>query len=183
MNWMRRFGFGWKAAAGGAVLACCAAAAWGSTGYTATGTLGSGDAGKKLQDGTVYVVPSDATISRIGTTSSALYVADNATAVVFIPQGVTLRVFGGNGNGATSAGAGIRVNPGSTLVVTGGGMLDVMGGGGERDVIDGAAGVFDADSVITFAAQAAAHVPAVLFAVARGQFFGNYCKSVERGLE
>lgn len=155
-------------------LAWGAASAW--AGYTATGTLGSGDAGKKLQDGTVYVVPSDATISRIGTTSSALYVADNATAVVFIPQGVTLKVFGGNGNGSTSAGAGIRVNPGSTLVVTGGGMLDVMGGGGERDVIDGAVGVFDADSVITFAAQAAAHVPAVLFAVARGQFFGNYCK-------
>ena len=65
-------------------------------GFTSSGTLGAGDVGKTLQNGMVYKVESSATISRLGTTLSALYVADNATTVLYIPAGVTLTVHGGN---------------------------------------------------------------------------------------
>ena len=99
-----------------------------STGFTSSDTLGAGDEGKTLQNNTVYRVTSNATISRLGTTSSALYVADNATAVIYIPKGITLTVNGGNASGTTGAGAGIRLNSGSTLVVTGQGTLNVTGG-------------------------------------------------------
>ena len=51
-------------------------------GFTTVDTLGAGDEGKTLKNNTVYKVTANATISRIGTTSSALYVADNATTVL-----------------------------------------------------------------------------------------------------
>ena len=48
--------------------------------------------------------------------------------MLYIPNGVTLTVNGGNASGTEGAGAGIRVDPGSTLVVTGEGTLNVTGG-------------------------------------------------------
>ena len=98
-----------------------------STGFKSSGTLDSSNVGKTLYDGTVYVVPQNATISR-STPYTALYVADGATAVIYVPTGVTLTVKGGNAKGTEGAGAGIRVPPASTLVVTGGGTLNVTGG-------------------------------------------------------
>ena len=97
-----------------ALLAPCAARA----GFTTVDTLGPGDEGKTLKNNTVYKVTANATISRIGTTSSALYVEGGAKTVLYVPKGVTLNVYGGHASGTTSAGAGIRLNDGSTLIVT-----------------------------------------------------------------
>ena len=96
-------------------------------GFKSSGTIGSSDAGKNLENGTVYVVSEDATLSR-ATPNSTLYVRDNATTVIYVKKGVTLTVNGGNASGTEGAGAGIRLNNGSTLIVTGGGRLSVTGG-------------------------------------------------------
>jgi hypothetical protein len=106
-------------------------AARASTGFTASDTLDGNDLGKELRNGTVYVVPQNATIARPSTSAnSALYVNNNSTAVIYIPSNVTLTVKGGNAQGTEGAGAGIRLNSGATLVVTGQGKLDVTGGSG-----------------------------------------------------
>ncbi len=90
-------------------LFALAPAARASTGFTTSDTLGSGDAGKNLVNGTVYVVPQDATIERPShSANSALYVQNDATAVIYIPSGVTLTVKGGNAQGKEGAGGGIR---------------------------------------------------------------------------
>ena len=85
-------------------------------GFTARATLSSTQDGPQLTNNTVYVVSSDTTIDRpSGSTLSAMYVANGATAVIYIPSNVTLTVTGGNASGTESAGAGIRLNSGSTL--------------------------------------------------------------------
>ena len=96
-------------------------------GLATSDTIGSGDVGKTLKNNTVYVVPKSATLTRT-TPYTALYVEPGATTVLYIPNGVTLTVNGGNASGTEGAGAGIRVDPGSTLVVTGEGTLNVTGG-------------------------------------------------------
>ena len=111
------------------VLSLFASAALASTGFTTRATLSTTQEGPTLANGTVYVVSSDTTIDRpSGSTLSAMYVADGATAVIYIPKNVTLTVNGGNASGTESAGAGIRLYNGSTLIVTGGGRLNVSGG-------------------------------------------------------
>ena len=96
-------------------------------GFTSSGTLGG--VGAHLANNTVYVVSSDATIERpANSPNTALYVDDGATTVLYIKKGVTLTVKGGNAQGTAGAGAGIRLNDGSTLIVTGGGKLNVTGG-------------------------------------------------------
>ena len=112
-----------------AALSIFAFAARAGTGFTSSATLSTTQDGPTLANGTVYFVPSDATIDRpSGSTLSAMYVADGATAVIYIPKNVTLTVRGGNASGTESAGAGIRLYNGSTLIVTGGGTLNVTGG-------------------------------------------------------
>ena len=112
-----------------AALSILASAARAGTGFTSSATLSTTQDGPTLANGTVYFVPSDATIDRpSGSTQSAMYVADGATAVIYIPKNVTLTVCGGNASGTESAGAGIRLYNGSTLIVTGGGTLNVTGG-------------------------------------------------------
>jgi len=96
-------------------------------GFTSSGTIGNGDLGAELEDGKVYVVSENTTLSRT-TPYSALYVKSGATTVIYVKKGVTLTVNGGNASGTEGAGAGIRVNDGSTLIVTGGGNLNVTGG-------------------------------------------------------
>lgn len=111
-------------------MALCAALPMAArAGFTARATLSTTQDGPTIINGTVYVVSSDTTIDRpAGSTLSAMYVADNATAVIYIPKNVTLTVNGGNASGTEGAGAGIRLNNGSTLIVTGGGRLNVSGG-------------------------------------------------------
>ena len=88
MNTRRSAPFGSRARAFGALALCALApVARASTGFTQSGTLGSGDAGKNLANGTVYVVSQDATIERPSTSAnSALYVQDGATTVLYIPR-------------------------------------------------------------------------------------------------
>ena len=110
-----------------AALSLLAPAVRASTGLTSSDTIGNGDVGKTLKNNTVYVVPHSATITRT-TPYTALYVEPGATTVLYIPNGVTLTVNGGDASGTEGAGAGIRVDPDSTLVVTGEGTLNVTGG-------------------------------------------------------
>lgn len=92
-------------------------------GFATSGSLGG--VGSRLKDGTVYTVFEDKTITR-STIYSATYVDDNATTVIYIHKGVTLTIQGGDASG--KYGAGIRLNSGSTLIVTGEGTLNVKGG-------------------------------------------------------
>ncbi|MBR2838405.1 MAG: hypothetical protein IKE55_06470 [Kiritimatiellae bacterium] len=109
-------------------MALCAFAPFAArAGFTKSGTIGSSDVGMTLKDGTVYMVPSSTTLTRT-TPYAALYVKDNSTAVIYIPTGVTFTVRGGNASGTESAGAGIRIEEGSTLIVTGEGSLIATGG-------------------------------------------------------
>lgn len=94
-------------------------------GFDTSGSLGG--VGSRLKDGTVYTVFEDKTITR-GSIYSATYVDDNATTVIYIHKGVTLTIQGGDASGKYGAGAGIRLNSGSTLIVTGEGTLNVKGG-------------------------------------------------------
>lgn len=55
-------------------------------------------------------------------------ISENATVVLYIPQGVTLTARGANGSGRTGGGAGILVPPSSTLVITGAGTVNARGG-------------------------------------------------------
>ena len=89
--------------------------------------------GQTLAGDTVYRVPTDWwLVASAG--NNALNVADNATAVLYIPKGVTLTVNGGNASGTTGAGSGIYVPSSSTLIVTGGGKLIATGGNAANGV-------------------------------------------------
>ena len=83
----------------------------------------------------VYVVSQNTSIFRPdGSFASAMYVANGSVPVIYIKHGVTLTVTGQNSSGTTSGGAGIRLNDGSTLIVTGGGTLNVTGANGVNGV-------------------------------------------------
>ena len=117
----------WLSALFVVALSLLAQTARASTGFTMSDTIGRGDVGKTLRNGTVYVVPKSVTLTRT-TPYTALYVENNATTVLYIPYGVTLTVNGGDASGTEGAGAGIRLNEGSTLVIAGEGTLNVTGG-------------------------------------------------------
>ncbi|MBR4972810.1 MAG: hypothetical protein IKY59_07555, partial [Oscillospiraceae bacterium] len=94
-----------------------------------TGTkLTASHAGQTLQAGEYYVEPNTTLELRGGTGKSGLKVADNATVTIYIPESSTLKVYGGAASGTTGAGAGIEVNSGSTLKITGAGKLYAYGG-------------------------------------------------------
>ena len=115
-----------RVAALGAVLTSlwCATA---QAGFTLSEMLDSTSAGKTLLNGVVYAVSENLTLSA-GAGVSALKVAENSTAVIYVPRGMGLVVNGGNASGATGAGAGIEVPSSSTLVITGGGTIIATGG-------------------------------------------------------
>ena len=77
-----------------------------------------------------YKLTSNKTISASGTTASGWSVAANATALIYIAEGVTLTVTGGKASGTTGGKAGILMNTGSVLIITGPGNLKVTGGNG-----------------------------------------------------
>ena len=87
-----------------------------------TGTISPGSSWTELKDGYVYTVTGSPTIT--GPTGySALDVAKNATATIYIPEGSTLTLNGSNGSGASAGCAGIYLRSGSTLILTGGGKV------------------------------------------------------------
>ena len=98
-------------------------------GFTLTGKISS-KVRKQLNDQTVYTVTEDNLTVKGSPGWSGLYMAENATAVLYIPAGITLKVQGGDGSGTTGAGAGIEIPQSSTLIVTGGGRLEAIGGKG-----------------------------------------------------
>ena len=96
-------------------------------GFTLTGKISS-KARKQLYDQTVYTVTEENLTVKGSPGWSGLYMAENATAVLYIPAGITLKVQGGAGSDTTGAGAGIEIPASSTLIVTGGGRLEATGG-------------------------------------------------------
>lgn len=102
-------------------------AAWG--GFTQTGTINKSTSfNTQLRDGYVYTVTEDTTITSSWSGTSALWLSDNATVVIYIPTNVTLTVKGGDGSSTSNGGAGIFVPPSSTLVICGEGKLKATGG-------------------------------------------------------
>ena len=99
---------------------------------TETGLTGieltSSFAGKTLESGKeYYVAPGATVVLKGGTATSGLKVPSNGTVTIHIPENSTLEVYGGNASGTKGAGAGIEVNAGSTLIVTGKGTLKAVG--------------------------------------------------------
>lgn len=76
----------------------------------------------------IYKVMNDMSIGSSSTASSGLYVASGTTSVLYIPKNVTLTVHGGNGNADRGGYAAINLPATSTLIITGGGKLNVYGG-------------------------------------------------------
>ena len=89
--------------------------------------LTTAHAGKALS-GDYFVEPGATLELRGGSGTSGLKVADGQTLTIHIPEGSTLRVYGGNASGTTGAGAGIEVKSGSTLKIVGKGTLYAKGG-------------------------------------------------------
>lgn len=86
--------------------------------------------GYTLQPGRMYVVRNSMTLTA-SAAQSALVVAPKGSGqapVLYIPDGITLTVTGGNAVGRQGAGAGIYVPSAAELIVTGGGTLVATGG-------------------------------------------------------
>lgn len=65
--------------------------------------------GYTMTDGNTYVIQNSVSFSNSTVGGSGMSVADGATVVLYVPQGVTLTAAGANGSGRTGGGAGIRV--------------------------------------------------------------------------
>lgn len=126
----------------GCVAACAATSAW--AGFTSQATIGETDWGKVLEDGCIYTVDHSFTLAA-GTMWNALKVKGNATAVLYIPSGITFTVTGGVGGGTRAGYAAIGVPLSSTLIVTGEGRLVATGGkaGNGSDAPNAASGGSD----------------------------------------
>ena len=86
--------------------------------------------GYTMADGNTYVIQNSVSFCMDNSKAgwSGMAVKDNATAVLYVPAGVTLTVRGANGNGRTGGGAGIWVPETSTLIITGEGTVNATGG-------------------------------------------------------
>ena len=99
-----------------------------ATDTSLTGTkLTTSHAGQTLS-GDYYVEPGQTLTISASTGKSGLVVASGKTLTIHIPANSTLNVNGGAASGTTGAGAGIEVNSGSTLIITGEGKLNAKGG-------------------------------------------------------
>ncbi len=77
--------------------------------------------GYTMTDGNTYVIQNSVSFT------SGIIVANNATVVLYIPQGVTLTAKGANGYQDGGC-AGIRIPDASTLIITGEGAVNATGG-------------------------------------------------------
>ena len=110
-------------------------------GFTTERTIGAD--GSTLLNGVIYRVRDNQTVTA-APGQSGYRVADNGTAVIYVPVGVTLTVTGGDAHDSVGAGAGIEVPSSSTLVITGGGKVVAKGG----NAADGAAGENGGDAAL-----------------------------------
>ena len=101
--------------------------------------------GYTMTSGNTYVVKNSVTFSNSTAGGSGMSVADNATAVLYIPAGVTLTARGANGSGQIGGGAGIRVPQTATLIITGEGTVNAAGGnaGNGGNGKDGLVGILE----------------------------------------
>ena len=102
----------------------------------------SSSSGYTMTDGNTYVVDNSVSFSNETVGGSGITIADNATVVVFVPADVTLTATGANGSGQIGGGAGIRVPETATLIITGEGCVNSVGGnaGNGEDGCDGGVG-------------------------------------------
>ena len=109
------------------------------------GNLTTAHKGKSLESG-VYTVEGNLTLNG-DSAQSALTITDNRSVVLYLKPGSQLNVLGGAASGQSGAGAGIRVDSGSTLVLTGAGTVTATGGGaaGGGTGGNGGDGWFDGD--------------------------------------
>ena len=84
--------------------------------------------GYTMTDGNTYVIQNSVSFSNSTVGGSGISVADGATIVLYVPQGVTLTARGTDGEGRIGGGAGIRVSEASTLIITGEGTVKAAGG-------------------------------------------------------
>lgn len=103
-------------------------------GFTSTSTLTSlTNTSKVLYKDTIYKVTSNVTINNSSYYNGVigvpgLKVDTGATVVLYIAPGCTLKVYGSNASGTIGGAPGIWVPSGATLVLTGGGTLNAIGG-------------------------------------------------------
>ena len=100
--------------------------------------------GYTMTDGNTYVIQNSVSFSNSTVGGSGISVADGATVVLYVPQGVTLTARGTDGEGRIGGGAGIRVSEASTLIITGEGTVKAAGG----NAGDGANGEDGANGMI-----------------------------------
>ncbi|MBR5800597.1 MAG: hypothetical protein IKY23_11125, partial [Lachnospiraceae bacterium] len=92
-----------------------------------------------MYGGKVYTITASRTISG-STAGNGLTVSSSSTtkpAVLFIPKGMTLKVYGGSGSGRNGGGAGIYLGSSQCLYVRGYGNLYAYGGSGGNGGIGG----------------------------------------------
>ena len=102
--------------------------------------------GYTMTDGNTYIVQNSVSFSNSLVGGSGMSVEDGANVVVYVQKGVTLTAVGANGSGRNGGGAGIRVPETSTLIITGEGMVNAIGGDagdGENGVNGGNASMYD----------------------------------------
>ncbi|MGF7003537.1 putative repeat protein (TIGR02543 family) [Lachnospiraceae bacterium PFB1-21] len=119
---------------------------YGTSRTTSATVLTSSSAGTTLSGGRVYTINDTAVTIRASSGAHGLRV--NATsstnpAVIFIPTGKRLYVYGGAGSGRTGGGAGIYLPNGHYLYIRGGGELYAYGGAGAASA-SGSSGLYDA---------------------------------------
>lgn len=111
------------------------------------------NAGTTMSGGKVYTVTAGTTTLRASGYGNGLIVSSTSStkpAVLFIPEGAVLNVYGGAGSGRNGGGAGIYLPSGQYLYIRGYGKLNVYGGraadgssgygGGSGDVVDNKSG-------------------------------------------
>lgn len=90
--------------------------------------LGSSEKGLVLEDGAFYEVLTDVTIKNSALGGSGITLPENARVCIYVAEGATLRVIGGDGEETAGGGAGILVPKSSTLVLMGKGTVEARGG-------------------------------------------------------
>ncbi len=104
----------------------CGALAIAVRGLFAATDLASVGAGATLAEG-VYYLNASRTLSG-GTGLPGLAVAENAFVAVYLPEGVTLALYGSPAVGATAGQPGFKIPSSSTLILVGKGKLEAFGG-------------------------------------------------------
>ncbi|MCR5782707.1 MAG: hypothetical protein K6G90_08230 [Clostridia bacterium] len=85
--------------------------------------------GLEVSANAFYTVSSDMTIEG-SVSKNGLSIASNVTVIIDIAEGVTLTVKGGAADAGDPGKAGIKMNSGSKLIITGNGTLALIGGNG-----------------------------------------------------